>query len=157
MSKFAKFWCAVYAMAVGGVQAAEPFEGKKVSGIELQHISQTMSPGKDFYEYVNEGWLKSTQIPADRSNYGSFSALEDDTKAAIRTLVEAAAADTNAALGSDAQKVGDSPSGNFFESSPFRSFYVKSMLFFFTFSSAEINLQSHGITELGIIKRFQNK
>ena len=107
MSKFAKIWCAVYAMAVGGVQAAEPLEGKKVSGIERQHISQTMSPGKDFYEYVNEGWLKSTQIPADRSNYGSFSALEDDTKAAIRTLVEAAAADTNAALGSDAQKVGD--------------------------------------------------
>ncbi len=107
MSKFAKFWCAVYAMAVGGVQAAEPLEGKKDSGIELQHISQTMSPGKDFYEYVNEGWLKSTQIPADRSNYGSFSALEDDTKSAIRTLVEAAAADTNAALGSDAQKVGD--------------------------------------------------
>ena len=107
MSKFANIWCAVYAMAVGGVQAAEPLEGKKVSGIERQHISQTMSPGKDFYEYVNEGWLKSTQIPADRSNYGSFSALEDDTKAAIRTLVEAAAADTNAALGSDAQKVGD--------------------------------------------------
>ena len=81
--------------------------GKGVSGIELKNISKTISPGKDFYEYVNENWLKTTEIPADRSNYGSFSLLEDETKAAIRTLVEAAAADKNAAPGSDAQKVGD--------------------------------------------------
>ncbi len=100
---------AMTAAAGVGVKAgaAEPAEGKGVSGIELKNISKTISPGKDFYEYVNEAWLKSTEIPADRSNYGSFSVLEDDTKAAIRTLVEAAAADKNAAPGSDAQKVGD--------------------------------------------------
>ena len=89
------------------VKAAEPVEGKGVSGIELQHISKTISPGQDFYQYVNEGWLKSTEIPADRSNFGSFSVLEDDTKAAIRTLIESAAADKTAKEGSDAQKVGD--------------------------------------------------
>ncbi len=33
--------------------------------------------------------------------------LEDETKAAIRTLIEQAAADKSAAPGSDAQKVGD--------------------------------------------------
>ena len=89
------------------LDAAEPVDGKAVSGIELQHVSKTITPGTNFYEYVNEGWLKSTEIPADRSNYGSFSVLEDETKAAIRTLIEAAAADTSAAPGSDAQKVGD--------------------------------------------------
>ncbi len=102
-----------WAICAGGflltpcASGAEPADGKAVSGIELQHISKTISPGKDFYEYVNEGWLKSTEIPADRSNYGSFSVLEDETKAAIRTLIEAAAADTTAVPGSDAQKVGD--------------------------------------------------
>ena len=88
-------------------RATEPTEGKGVSGIELQHISKTISPGQDFYQYVNDGWLKSTEIPADRSNFGSFSVLEDETKAAIRSLIEAAAADTSAPAGSDAQKVGD--------------------------------------------------
>jgi putative endopeptidase len=86
--------------------SAEPNE-KMVSGIEKQHISTVLTPGTDFYEFVNDGWLKSTQIPADRSNFGSFSVLEDETKDAIRKLIEAAAADTNAAPGSDAQKVGD--------------------------------------------------
>jgi putative endopeptidase len=89
------------------VGAAEPADGKGVSGIELKNISKTISPGKDFYQYVNESWLNSTEIPADRSNFGSFSVLEDETKAAIRTLIEEAAADKNAAAGSDAQKVGD--------------------------------------------------
>ncbi len=115
MRNLYKWKMAVGALVVGGrvffaglnVEAAEPADGKAVSGIELQHISKTISPGKDFYEYVNEGWLKSTEIPADRSNYGSFSVLEDETKAAIRTLIEAAAAETSAAPGSDSQKVGD--------------------------------------------------
>lgn len=112
MGKLTRVGLAVVVMAAGvgigpNVGAAEPAEGKGVSGIELKNISKTISPGKDFYEYVNENWLKSTEIPADRSNYGSFSLLEDETKAAIRTLIEAAAADKNAAPGSDAQKVGD--------------------------------------------------
>jgi endothelin-converting enzyme/putative endopeptidase len=98
---------AIAAGAGVAAEPAEPADGKGVSGIELQNISKTISPGKDFYEYVNDAWLKSTEIPADRSNYGSFSVLEDETKAAIRTLVEAAAADKSAAPGSDAQKVGD--------------------------------------------------
>lgn len=84
------------------LQAAEP-----VSGIEVKNISKSLPPGKDFYEFVNEGWLKSTEIPADRSNFGSFSVLEDETKTAIRSLIEAAASDQSATPGSDAQKVGD--------------------------------------------------
>ncbi|MDX1926241.1 MAG: M13 family metallopeptidase [Pirellulaceae bacterium] len=112
MGKLTRVGLAMVVMAAGVgvgpyVRAAEPAEGKGVSGIELKNISKTISPGTDFYEYVNENWLKSTEIPADRSNYGSFSVLEDETKAAIRTLIEAAAADKNAAPGSDAQKVGD--------------------------------------------------
>ena len=108
MRKLTGVCFAVLAMAAGaGVEAAEPVDGKNVSGIELKNISKSISPGKDFYEYVNDAWLKSTEIPADRSNYGSFSLLEDETKAVIRTLIEAAAADKNAVPGSDAQKVGD--------------------------------------------------
>ncbi len=108
MRKLSGFCIALVAIVTGTrVVATEPGDGKGVSGIELKHISKIISPGQDFYEYVNDGWLRSTEIPLDRSNYGSFSVLEDDTKAAIRTLVEVAGVDTSAAAGSDAQKVGD--------------------------------------------------
>ncbi len=77
------------------------------SGIDKANISTTTSPGADFYEYVNEGWLKNTQIPADRSNYGAFTVLDDETLAAVRAIIETAASTTNAPAGSDQQKVGD--------------------------------------------------
>lgn len=78
----------------------------KLSGIELQYVSPTLTPGDNFYEYVNEGWLKNTEIPGDQSNYGSFSKLDDEAKEAIRILIEEAAS-AGAPDGSDAQKVGD--------------------------------------------------
>ncbi len=77
-----------------------------ISGIELKYQSDTIRPGDDFYQYVNEGWLKQTEIPADQSNYGAFSELDDEAKEAIRTLIEQAAAE-NAPQGSESQKVGD--------------------------------------------------
>ncbi len=93
--------------------AADPIPDKKAvfseskqSGIELQHVSSTLTPGDNFYEYVNEGWLKNTEIPGDQSNYGSFSKLDDEAKEAIRALIEEAA-QSAAPTGSDAQKVGD--------------------------------------------------
>jgi putative endopeptidase len=79
---------------------------EKQSGIETQYRSNSVAPGQNFYQYVNEGWLKNTPIPADQSNYGSFSVLDDQVKDAVRQLIEEAAA-SNPAAGSDAQKVGD--------------------------------------------------
>jgi putative endopeptidase len=98
---------AAWWIGCASLMAAEPDAGKRGSGIDTQYINKALSPGNDFYEYVNDGWLKNTQIPPDRSNFGSFSVLEDETKDAIRTIIEAAAAHTTAATGSDSQKVGD--------------------------------------------------
>lgn len=41
-------------------------------GIETQFINKSVSPGTDFYTYVNDGWLKSTTIPAGASGFNSF-------------------------------------------------------------------------------------
>ncbi len=76
------------------------------SGIDTANFDTSVSPGDDFYEYVNGTWLANTLIPPDRSNYGSFSALEDTAEEDLREIIEAAAAQ-NAPEGSDAQKVGD--------------------------------------------------
>lgn len=77
------------------------------SGIDLQNLSKTIGPGKDFFDYVNQGWLEKTEIPADRSNFGAFTVLDDEAQAALRTLIEEAAADATAQADSDRQRVGD--------------------------------------------------
>lgn len=78
----------------------------RASGVEPQYFSKSLTPGDDFYQYVNEGWLETTEIPPDRSDYGTFTVLNDRTQEQVRTLIELAA-ETEAAPGTDTQKVGD--------------------------------------------------
>ncbi len=75
------------------------------SGIALENIDESVRPQDDFYRYVNGKWLERTEIPADRSNYGSFAQLADEAEHNLRAVVESVAA-LQAPEGSDAQKVG---------------------------------------------------
>src|SRR5271165_7011910 len=36
-------------------------------GIAIANMDPSVKPGDDFYEYSNGGWIKRTEIPADRS------------------------------------------------------------------------------------------
>ncbi|MDO9324077.1 MAG: M13 family metallopeptidase, partial [Methanoregula sp.] len=40
-------------------------------------VNESIRPGDDFYSHVNDAWLRSHPIPADKSAYGSFYELED--------------------------------------------------------------------------------
>ena len=76
------------------------------SGLDLTGFDTSVRPQDDLYRYGAGKWLASTEIPADKSNYGSFTKLNDDAEAAIHGLVEKAAA-SKSATGTDAQKLGD--------------------------------------------------
>jgi len=65
-----------------------------------------VKPGDDFFSYVNGVWLQETEIPADRSRYGGFAILRDESQANVKTIVEESASG-DFAKGSDEQKVGD--------------------------------------------------
>ena len=52
-------------------------------GIDTSGMDRTLKPGNDFYSYANGGWMKATEIPADRSRWGVFSVLAEE--AARRT------------------------------------------------------------------------
>ncbi len=75
------------------------------SGIALDNIDESVRPQDDFYRHVNGEWLERTEIPSDRSNYGSFTQLSEEAEENLRVLVESVAA-RQAPAGSDAQKVG---------------------------------------------------
>ncbi len=79
---------------------------EKVSGINQSLFSKSVKPGENFYTYANEKWLDDTPIPADKSNYGIFTVLDDETRQQVRTLIEAAA-EEDADAGTPSQKVGD--------------------------------------------------
>ncbi|MDA8743238.1 M13 family metallopeptidase [Rubripirellula amarantea] len=81
-------------------------EPPKVSGIDQSLFSPTVEPGDNFYTYANEVWLNKTEIPGDKSNYGIFTLLDDQTREQVRTLIEKAAAE-GGEKGSATQKVGD--------------------------------------------------
>ena len=76
------------------------------SGVALENMDQSVRPQDDFYQYVNGGWLKKTAIPPDRSNYGTFSILQDRAEDSLREILDEAA-QANSPRGSDAQKIGD--------------------------------------------------
>ena len=63
---------------------------KGVSGVEKANFSTTIKADEDFFRFVNDTWLTTTEIPADQSNYGSFTVLDIETKAAIREIIEKA-------------------------------------------------------------------
>ncbi len=60
----------------------------------------------DLFLYVNGTWLKNTEIPSDKSDYGSFIQLADLSLERIRDLIEEVSKESHP-VGSDAQKVGD--------------------------------------------------
>ncbi len=75
-------------------------------GYDASGMDRSVAPGDDFYKYVNGGWAKVTEIPADRASYTMFARLDDLSKERTRTIIEDAAK-VQAAPGSSIQKVGD--------------------------------------------------
>ncbi len=69
-------------------QAQQPMR----SGIDRTNMDPAVRPQDDFFRYANGGWLATTQIPADRSRFGSFDVLGDAAESDVRAIIEDAAA-----------------------------------------------------------------
>jgi putative endopeptidase len=66
-------------------------------GFDVAGMDRDARPGADFFRFANGAWARNTQIPADRSSFGSFNVLRDLSEARVRRLVESyRAGDANA-------------------------------------------------------------
>ncbi|WP_430811142.1 MULTISPECIES: M13 family metallopeptidase [unclassified Carboxylicivirga] len=66
----------------------------------------SVDPGTNFYQYANGGWMKQHPLPDDKSRFGSFDLLAEQSKEKVKSIVEKAAAKKGAS-GSLSQKIGD--------------------------------------------------
>ncbi len=76
------------------------------AGIDLAGIDRAVKPGDDFFAYANGAWLKSNEIPSDRSSWGTGAIVAEQTAKRTADLV-AEVAKSEAPAGSNARKVGD--------------------------------------------------
>lgn len=68
-------------------------------GFDEAGMDRSTAPGNDFYEFANGTWAKTTPIPADRSNYGAFTALEELSIARMHDILDEKAKDPTSKIG----------------------------------------------------------
>lgn len=78
-----------------------------VSGIDRAGFNTSVRPQDDLYEYVNGNWLTTTEIPAEKSRYGTFLVMADQSEEDVRMLIDEIAVREDVVPGSPAQKIRD--------------------------------------------------
>lgn len=74
-------------------------------GFDTAGMDRSIAPGDDFFGYANGAWARTTEIPADRASFNSFTLLTIQANERTKAIIEEAAADNGAS--GDRKKVGD--------------------------------------------------
>src|SRR5471030_1419703 len=101
-SSLARFIAAcVFGLALaGGANAA------KQPALTTTDLDRTCPVCTNFYQFATGGWRKRNPIPPAYPTWGRFDTLQEHNRNVLRGLLDAAAADTNAAPDSNHQKIG---------------------------------------------------
>ncbi len=59
-------------------------------GINLNYMDKKVKPGDDFFRYVNGTWFDKTEIPADKTRWGSFDELRQNTDKDVLAILKEA-------------------------------------------------------------------
>ena len=93
------------------VATTEPTEATEVKpakmndeGINLAYMDTDIRPQDDFFNYVNGNWMKTAEIPSDKSSWGSFNALREDVDNASLGILDKILTD-KFTTGSEGQKI----------------------------------------------------
>jgi len=94
--------------ASGGTPAKAPAEAAAKAqlgsfGFDVSGMDRSVAAGDNFFDFANGQWVQRTEIPADRSSFGSFNVIYEKTLADTRKIME------EAGKGGDgeARKIGD--------------------------------------------------
>lgn len=106
-------WILKAAVLAGGTALAAPAMAGGTAaanrpdiGIDLKGVDHAIQPGDDFFRYANGTWLKTAQIPADRSSTGTFLQVYELAEKRTANLIRDIAKG-HAAAGSNERKIAD--------------------------------------------------
>ncbi|MFT3966266.1 MAG: M13-type metalloendopeptidase [Sphingobium sp.] len=68
-------------------------------GFDEAGMDRAVAPGDDFYGFSNGTWARTTAIPADKSNYGLFTVLDDLSKQRTREILDESKDDRASKIG----------------------------------------------------------
>mgnify|MGYP000951939136 CR=1 FL=1 len=96
---------AAAALALGTtVCTVQNIAAQQKPGINLSYMDKKVKPGDDFFRYVNGTWLDKTEIPSDKTRWGSFDELRENTNNDALAILKEAAANKNLKSTSDQGK-----------------------------------------------------
>ncbi len=85
----------------------KPVMNKDVA-IKPMEFSNKVKPSENFYEYVNQKWSRAHPIPDDKSRFGMFDILDENSRTVVKKILETAANNKAAQpKGSNLQILGD--------------------------------------------------
>jgi putative endopeptidase len=79
-------------------------ESAPAHGLDVAGMDPSVKPGDDFFRYANGNWIKSTEIPPDRSSWSAGAILSELTAKRTADLIQEAAKGASSA---EAKKIGD--------------------------------------------------
>ena len=69
---------------------AQVASARQEPGINISNMDKNVKPSDNFFRFVNGSWLDKTEIPADKTTWGSFNELRQKTdNDALAILAEA--------------------------------------------------------------------
>ncbi|HVF55006.1 MAG TPA: M13 family metallopeptidase [Pyrinomonadaceae bacterium] len=80
--------------------------GNDGRGFDSSRMDKNTAACTDFYQFANGNWLKTMEIPAAFSSWGSFNILAENNRKTLHDILEASAKNTSAAKGTNEQKIG---------------------------------------------------
>jgi putative endopeptidase len=86
-------------VAAAATQATPPKPQYGSYGFDATGMDKSVAPGDNFYQFANGTWAKNTPIPADKSNYGMFTVLDDLSRERTRDIIQEQAKDSNSRIG----------------------------------------------------------
>jgi putative endopeptidase len=98
----AKLFIKILIFSLCGFVNAQNSETKP--GINLSFMDKSVKPGNDFFRFVNGNWFDKTQIPLDKTRWGSFDELRQDTDRDALAILKQASLDKKLDAKSDQAK-----------------------------------------------------
>ena len=82
----------------------EATKQNEATGINVSYMDKSVNPADNFNQYVNGSWLDKTEIPSDRTRWGSFDELRKNTDDDVMAILKEAINDKTIDPNSDQAK-----------------------------------------------------